>query len=916
MRSELWLNDQPVDLTDELSAPITYQVADIRTPQSRNGSYSKTVKLPSTKRIDTLLSGIFDIAYNTTTTGTTNFVPDFNPNLKCSAVLYIDGLEQFRGYMKLNNIVRDQTELGRIYYEVTLFGESANIWGALGDAKLTDLTWSDLDHSYIKQVQKATWTNTNYGTGYVYPMINYGGAGPSSWDVNNFFPAVYHREILSRIFSYAGYSWNSKFLDSAYYKRLISPFTGDRFTFSSTEAANRLFSATNSATVSGTATIPGSSTYNLIFNTESTDPYNQYNTGTGVFTAAYTGYYEFGVSGTAVFDAITTCVFDNADCNIIVRARVQRVSSQVQYFPIHTSYAHLGTFSPVTYTSGQTIVSSTFFSWTAPMQLYAGDQVNIELVNGNNNSGATTSGTIGKRLNSGGLFKSRITNTQVLDGGTATMSTALPLDVKCSDYLSDTLKLFNLYVQPDKTNPTKLIIDTYDDFYASGTTRDWSKKLDTSRQVEIRPMGALNARRYVFKWTDDNDKWNALYKSTWQETFGQKNVDVTNDFLKNTETLQVLFAGTPSIGNNTNDRIIPEIYKESNTAVQSPINSKMRMIYWGGAKNTIQQWNYTSAVSGTSVEGTYPYAGHTDDPINPTVDVNLGVPREIYYVNPYGATVYTDDNIYNHYHKRYYNEITDPNSKIMTAYFRLRPIDIFNLSFRDKIFIDGHYWRINKVIDYDAIAETVTKVELILLKNHGAFSRTTHTLTWTNGDAISAVDFAPRPPVIPVTDGAVDNVKGGDVTTYSTARGTLNTGGSNVIGDNCRNVTVTASSGVSIMGGLSNVSVIASNNVTVTESNVTYLNGVRYPASATIFTLTSATTPTQVGTYLCNGTFTVLLDYKAFSPNSVMIIKNVGTGVITVNGAGFNIDGAATYDLTLTNESISILFTGSAYYIV
>ena len=154
------------------------------------------------------------------------------------------------------------------------------------------------------------------------------------------------------------------------------------------------------------------------------------------------------------------------------------------------------------------------------------------------------------------------------------------------------------------------------------------------------------------------------------------------------------------------------------------------------------------------------------------------------------------------------------------------------------------------------------------------------------------------------------------MTTYSTARGTLNTGGSNVIGDNCRNVTVTASSGVSIMGGLSNVSVIASNNVTVTESNVTYLNGVRYPASATIFTLTSATTPTQVGTYLCNGTFTVLLDYKAFSPNSVMIIKNVGTGVITVNGAGFNIDGAATYDLTLTNESISILFTGSAYYIV
>ena len=213
MRTELFLNNTRVDMMEEVQASLNLMIADIRDPKSRKGSFSKTIKLPASKTIDKLLGGIFDIAEDIQTTGIINFVPDFNPNLKCTAILYADGLEQFNGIMRLLSIDRDQQNFAKIIYNVILTGDVSNIYSAMSDKKLTELNLSQYNHTYDKATQQATWTSVNYGSGYVYPMINYGhNANSNAWHVADFLPATYLKTYIDAIFLDAGFTYTSTFL--------------------------------------------------------------------------------------------------------------------------------------------------------------------------------------------------------------------------------------------------------------------------------------------------------------------------------------------------------------------------------------------------------------------------------------------------------------------------------------------------------------------------------------------------------------------------------------------------------------------------------------------------------------------------------------------------------------------------------
>ena len=70
----------------------------------------------------------------------------------------------------------------------------------------------------------------------------------------------------------------------------------------------------------------------------------------------------------------------------------------------------------------------------------------------------------------------------------------------------------------------------------------------------------------------------------------------------------------------------------------------------------------------------------------PTIDINFGLPREIYYDNTYGSITVTNNNLYNTYHRKELEQLTDKDSKIFKGYFLLNPTDIANLSFRPSYF--------------------------------------------------------------------------------------------------------------------------------------------------------------------------------------------------------------------------------------
>ena len=915
IRSELYINNIRVELNAEVQASITYQIADIRMPDKRQGSFSKTVTLPGSPTINNLFTSIFDLNTSVQTSGVINFAPDFNPNLKASFVLLVEGIEQFRGYMKLQNITRTQDQLQQVMYEVNLFGDVASIFGVIGDAKLSALDLSAYDHTYNKANQKATWTAAIGGAGYVYPMINYGGVGVLNWDVNDFFPAIYVKTYIDEIFDAAGYSYTSTFFSSSYFKHLIVPFAGDKLTISALTAYQRTFRANTSALTSGVSVI----SYNpIVYNAETLDPLNQFSIVTGKFTAAQRGYYSFYASGVSTFDAITTVTQNPYAAYVFyfyANVNVYRASVLINTYNIGYSTGALNSFAPMP--SGTVLKTFTYQGWTPTFVCDVGDVVQVEVRSPFSSSYAY--GTVGQTISANSVFLNQISNTAIVDGATLTINDTLPIDIKQSDFLMSIIRMFNLFVETDKNDSNNLIIDTYDTFYGAGTTQDWSKLLDVSKPVTITPMGALDARRYTVKYTQDTDYWNKRYFDAYGKTYGEYNLDITNDFLKNENKNEVLFAPTPSIGTTAVDRIIPEIYTMDSTGLQTRLRSKLRVLYWNGAKATVNAWNYTSYVAGTSSEVYYPYAGHIDDPITPTTDLSFGVPNEIYYVNPYGQTSYTNNNIFNQYHKLFIDEITDVNSKIVTAFFCLQPLDILVLSFRNKIYIDGQYYRLNKVIDYNPLVEGVTKCELLKIKNGVPFVQTTGELTFTSGEKLG-IDRAPSAPVN-VGRGDIaastNNVTAGrDNYISPSARYSLVNGSNNFVGNDAASISITSSSGVSVLGGLTNVTVINTNDIVIRESNVTYINGLKVSGGSTITAVSTSQTINDLGTWECTSPMTLTLDVTLFNTGDSIRIKNVGGGAtVIVDGNGILIDGSATQVMAIAYDTLEIYYNGTVYFI-
>ena len=136
-------------------------------------------------------------------------------------------------------------------------------------------------------------------------------------------------------------------------------------------------------------------------------------------------------------------------------------------------------------------------------------------------------------------------------------------------------------------------------------------------------------------------------------------------------------------------------------------NVNIRILYDGG-QGTCQPFDIIDfGTTGQFSVTDYPVLGHFNNPLYPTFDINFGT--NDYYFYQVGAL--TANNLYNLYWRRTVNQINV--GKMLIAYFDLREPDIQSLKLNDKIYIDNSWWNINKIQDYNANNNNLTKVELI-----------------------------------------------------------------------------------------------------------------------------------------------------------------------------------------------------------
>lgn len=810
---------------------LNFNLADVRNPEQRKASFSKTINLLGTNEINKLFENIFEVNVKTQV---------FNKNLKTPVKYLVDGLENFSGDLQLIkiNIKPDKS----ITYECNIIGDGGSLFVDIGEKLIIgnadssdDLDFSDYDHTYDRATQIATRANLGTGLDVLYPFIDKGSNGGSDtvFSVKDFLPCFSAYEYLLKIISKTGKTFTSTFLESTFFKKIIVYPNIDRILITTSQLNNMQWYvgrdassgaeyATTLATLTpfvfdlddtttspffdlgsqysgGIVTINESGKYNVI-----ADQYFSYN-----FTHSNTTVYKSLVTALAIESYIEASTDGGSTWNTIAVNGSQWNGQSINVF-IKTSqnvWNQNVSTGEIVIAAGTKLRHSAKRLHNTIVKYY--DFFNNEVVLG------SSSIFINYRGNDqvsfiGTTFYGLVTDKSLYDGQAVYCNKLLPTKIKQKDIVTSIFKAFNLFVEPNPTNPNDLIIEPFIPFYNTMPVVDFENRTDKSKEQTINP-NILEGKRYIYMYKEDKDYWNDLYKKTWNEVFGTEQIDVENDFIKADKKTELIFSPTPNVANYGLGIAHPRIYAVDNGTVK-PIVPNIRLLYCDGVKQSPNPYTYKEFNQTDLITNDYLYAGHTNDPFNPTLDLNFGLPKEVYY--SFIGTYFTDNNLYNAYHKKYLINLIDKDGKFVTKYLWLTPKDINKFSFRNRLFIDGTYYIVNKIENYTPLEQTSTKVELIKLLETDVFTPTSFKLSDSLINTGSGVLTAKLNSSLNVGDG-IQN-KGSNCVAI---------GNNIVIPESCSNVTVIGNN-VIVSDGVSNSSVINTNDLELTQSDVNFTNGV------------------------------------------------------------------------------------------
>ena len=910
--AEVYVEGKKLDVFQGFKFSFNYSIADIRHPEKRSTTYSKTIQCPGTQTNDEIFGQIYDFNISNGYDGTApNIDVNFNPNKKAEASVQADGVEVMRGSIQLRKIKRKKSDY---IYEVVFVGRLVDIFGVLGDKQLSGfefdegtqtnipyIDFSDLDHYYTQANQQTSWT-APYGSGYVYPMLDYGSSvnytieGYRTYPVTTFKPALYLKDILDRIFAFAGFSYSSSFLSSDFFKRLIVP-VNKTLTMPKEDTQSKLFYIGKNVT-QNTIRIPEQNTPNVVgngsaFNQSYSTPRIMYDSEFSpffdngpapdgnfhiplVYNHVVSDFWEWKVepSAAGVYELTATAQLKCTEAGSIDIVRLQtgeenrdQFSGKMKIMLNRDGYIYTVAEEPWSFALGVTtgfvsptlelqtnVVYNTITVIAESVDVQAGDEYYVILQGNGEGLGYTNyfkefyaeSGWINEDTGTkpywvnldiiAGAFKNDYLNAGLFEGEFLNVQDNLP-EVGMADLILSVINMFNLYVLPDPNNDLNLLIETRDDFYEAGSVKDWTHKVDHSKELTLEPLALLTANEYEYTYTEDEDYYNERYQDSHGHAYGRARIDIDNDFLNNTNTTEVVFSPTPLVNDNPSNRIIGKIYDSDIEEGAQPTDHNIRVLYYGGLLESQPEWKHTSVVDDWNTESYYPYAGHLTHPLAPAQDINFGIPNELFYSqNSYtGTLLYTNDNLFNRYHRRGLLEATNKDSKMLTAYLYLEPLDIHKLDFRDQIVIDNSYWRINRIMDYNPFSEGLTKVELIKVITKEPLK--VETFNVGSGGTTGTAGNIEKKPInrrslkngnsLPLFGGVV---RGTDNTVEDGVTSFMVQGNRNRIKKGSEDITISGNDNT-VEGGLRSVRLINTNGVTVTESNITFVNNRQQESS-------------------------------------------------------------------------------------
>ena len=845
------VNGVELDLAKDIGFGLNYSVDDVKNPEKRNGNYSKTITLAGSKNNNKVLGGLFDINADFTF---------FNPNIKTSAKIIVDSSTVMNGYLRLNSIdiLKDTYLAGNlISYQCTVFSQSTDFFSTIKDKKLSDLDFNRYSHEYTYLNISNSWVNDSTKV-YTYPLP-YNGRADNTYVTQDFKPSIFYRAYLKRIAQEAGYTLSGSLLDIntseglALSKEII-PFSGETPLIPQVEYDRRKFQAGMAAvtTVINNGTIEPSFleiTNADFIDNDSTggnfDNGNVFNTSTSEYTVDRNGSYDFNINVEGSLELSTDSIeafqseydlnfqsnnyteVNNNTNNSKVSVSYRALKNGVGFYSsdnvnVDLPIATAGNSSFNLANNYENIVSISHSLNLPNIYLNENDIITVQAtvsrfrVGGMDEQYTTTEqdlSSFGSRVDvpvfwvltadqTGTFFKNDVNASALTDGDTIHLNEYIPKELKQSDLITDLIKRYNAYISVNPENENDIIIETRDTYYDRGEVLDWTNKKDYSKKDSIKLLSELQNKEFNFTYKKSETEFNKKYTdSVSGDLYGVKKIEFNNEFVKGIKKIETPFTATPLIYNSDNPvAIVPEVYSVDGKKNEAGV------IYYGGLIDTLSgYWKFqhvTGGVTTTNNHTAYPYAGHFDNPINPTIDLNFGESPFLFYNELESRT---NSNLYNRFWSNYINQLD--NGKFITSSFNLNEVDIAYIrnNLNAKIWIKDSYFRISKIKDFNPINKTLTKVDLIKIEDGISFVQ-------SETSTIELLQPSFRVSSIPVENN--NNIdKGFD---------SLIAGQNNGVGADSLNTLITGSNN-SVSNNINNAFIIGSDNKEITKQGQSWL---------------------------------------------------------------------------------------------
>lgn len=786
-------NGKPLDTFDDFNISLNYQIEDIMDITKRKTNFSKTIELPGTKNNNLFFQQIFDVNIDNINFNPNLRIPA-NIRIGDNEVLVgnlqlvniINENEDIRYEVVVAGTLKDIINSFQDYYISDLDYSEYN--HERNRQNIID-SWTHL--LQINGLQQ----QVESGRGYVYPYIVTGGNDDitDNWYVYDAYPASYVKDIMDKIFEFSEFTYTSDFLDSDYFKSLIIPFSENKLQIDKEEQEERkvlvgvdgsLPEIDGGTTATGYSDLFGNKVilwgqpwfYNNSINyrfrlnrdsgtvgsTEFQDLSDQWDEL--AFTSENQGYYDVSLDTQLVpkwfsqqgqdirwkGDGVVEYIYyllkipaDGSPSTIID-------SSQGDYDPAN------GVYPTQFYQPSNTVDnSSPWYDTDAGLNIglsgenlwmEEGDRLvvrfgvrwpddvrwDIDGVSTGQNQLMRLRMTLAESVN-GTPSKLEVTTASNTSYGNEdiNMNQIVP-KIKIKDFFMNIIKMFNLIVQDNPNKVGDLIIEPRDVFFNSrNKVKDWTQILDNDSEIKITPMSELDANTYVYKYKKDSDFFNEKYISETGKEYGEIKVDVINDFSEKVVKNELIFSPTPNSELFIKDRVAPFFVDIQNQNNLSPKKVNHRILFYNGLLDcesfTLADDENTTTELTTLTQ--YPYCGMYNNPYDATEDLGFDRTDKIYW----DTEVFPVNNLYEKYHKSTIESITDLNSRLLEASFKLTPRDIEEFDFRDIIFLLGSYWRVNKIMGYNPVgSDNVTKAVLYRLNDVEIFNQDQVTIPLSN----------------------------------------------------------------------------------------------------------------------------------------------------------------------------------------